>query len=122
MHPDVTDKLADHAERAEKHRRWSYARRPKQVGDVLAQVMAKRGYAASQADEQLLEAWTTAAGEQLAPHTRPVGVRRGKLEVIVASSPMMQEIQFHRTRLLEAIQRALPDAQITALKLRVGRV
>ena len=122
MDLDSTDKLGDHAERAEKHRRWSYARRPKQLGSVLAQVIAKRGYAAAQTNESLLDVWRVAAGSDLAPYTRPVGISRGKLEVLVASSPMMQEIQFQQQQLLDKLRQALPEAQLTGLKLRVGSI
>lgn len=122
MDSDTTDKLGDHAERAEKHRRWSFARKPKQLGSVLAQVIAKRGYAAVQAGESLQQAWQSAAGEALSVHTRAVGVSRGKLEVLVASSPMMQEIQFQQQQLLNKLRQALPEARLTGLKLRVGRL
>ena len=122
MDPDSIDKLADHAKRAEKHRRWSYARRPKKLGSVLAQVISKRGYAAVGASETLEEAWREAAGTLLAQHTRVVGLNRGKLEVLVASSPMMQEVQFQQQKILSDLQKALPEARLSGLKLRVGRV
>lgn len=122
MDPDSIDKLGDHKERADRHRRWAYARKPKKLGDVLNQVVAKRGYAATQASEELSRAWAEAAGPALAQHTRALGVRRGVLEVLVASSPMMQEAQFQQQRLLAEVQRLLPAARVTAIKLRVGRV
>jgi predicted nucleic acid-binding Zn ribbon protein len=122
MNPDTAQKLGDLAQRADKQRRRFYARLPKPVDSILSQVIAKRGYAAASAATELAEAWSTAAGEAIATHTQVVGLRRGQFEVIVANSTMMQEINFHRPRLLKAIQEAIPSARITALKLKVGRI
>lgn len=119
---DTADKLADLGRRAAKERGRFHARKPKAVKNVVADVIAKRGYASTGASERVAEAWAEAAGPVLARHSRAGALRRGVLEVLVASSVMMQEIQFHRPRLLADVQRALPDARITGLKLRVGRV
>lgn len=123
MHPnDVTQRLNDFADRGERHRRWAGASRPKALGDVLAQLIAKRGYAASRANEQLAEAWAAAAGPRLAPFTEACRVNRGRLEVTVASSAMMQELTFDKRRILAEVGDALPDAKISDWKLRVGKI
>ncbi len=67
-------------------------------------------------------AWRTAAGEFLAGQTRCGQMRRGVLEVAVASSILMQEITFRKAALLKELTRLLPDAQIKDLRLRVGVV
>ena len=50
--------------------------RPKAVGDVLSELMARRGYARQQASADYSAAWCEAAGELIAQHTRVGGVRR----------------------------------------------
>ena len=122
MDPDTEQKLGDLADRAERQRRRFRARSPKAVGPVIAQVIAKRGYAATRGSEALAEAWAAAVGEPLAAHTRAAGLRRGVLEVMVANSTMLQEINFDRPRLLKAVQASLPDTKIKSLKLKIGRV
>ncbi len=125
--PDITDKLADFSQRAEKQRRRFYARKPKPMQSVMTNLMAKRGYAATEAVNQLSAAWNEAAGEVFSKFSRPLGLRRGVLQVLVANSTMMQEINFHRTQLLADLQKAIQkegtsSARITGLKLKIGRI
>lgn len=124
---DATQKLADLAARSEKERKRFYARQPKAAKDVLASVIAKRGYAASKSATALQNAWRQVAQgvlaeEALAKMTQAKGLMRGKLEVLVANHVVMQEINFHRPALLAAIQEAQPDARISDLRFKVGRL
>jgi len=125
--PDSQQKLADLATRREKERKRFYARRPKRAGDIVASVIAKRRYAAAKAAGELGDAWRRAAAavlgdERLAGMTRVAGLSRGRLDVTVANHVVMQEINFHRPALLEAVQRELPDARIGAVRFRSGRI
>lgn len=120
--PDVAERLADLGRRAAKEQRRAFARRPKPMQGVIAALVAKRGFAATGANQELAEAWREAAGETIARFTCLGAVRRGVLEVVVANSAMMQEVHFHKPRLLAAMQAAAPQARLTALRLRVGRV
>ena len=123
MMSDITDeKLQYMARRSELHRRRFYARQPKKLADVMAQLVAKRGYSRQRSDEQLQAVWKTAAGPALAKFSRAIAVRRGRLEVLVSSSTMMQELSFARGRIVAELQQKLPEAKIEDLKLRVGRI
>lgn len=118
----TAQKIADVDAKSNRHRRGFYARRPKALSDVLAQLLAKRGYGAVQTNEQLRGAWREAAGAALARFTQAERINRGKLEVTVANSTMMQELSFDKRRLLSAMQKALPEAKIADLRLKVGRI
>ena len=125
--PDITDKFADFAQRSEKERRRFYARKPKPMQSVMTNLMAKRGYAATDSANQLRTAWNEAVGEVFSQFSRPIGLRRGVLEVLVANSTMMQEINFNRTQFLADVQKAIQkdktsSARITGLKLKIGRI
>ncbi len=98
------------------------AGRPKAVGDVLAELMARRGYAREQASADYAAAWRQAAGELIAKHTRVGGVRRGALEVIVANSVLLQELTFQKTSILSQLGRLLPQERIGSLRLKVGPI
>jgi predicted nucleic acid-binding Zn ribbon protein len=102
------------------HQRRFFARRPKKIVDVLAELIAKRGYTRFQANEQLETVWRQASGLRLAEYSRPLGVRGGSLDVLVANSTVMQELNFQRKQILGELQRQLPDAQIRKIKFRVG--
>ena len=97
-------------------------RRPQKMGDVLAELLARRGYARPQAANAYEQAWAAAAGEMLAKHTRVGLVRRGALEVTVANSVLLQELTFQKESILGQLSRLLPDERIANLRLRVGPI
>src|SRR5947209_2764701 len=96
--------------------------RPQKMGDVLAELMARRGYAREQATANYDAAWRQAAGELLARHTRVGVVRRGALEVTVANSVLLQELTFQKQAILGQLSRLLPDERIDKLRFRVGPI
>jgi len=95
---------------------------PRRIGDVLSELMARRGYARVQSGNACGAAWREAAGEALSTCTRAVHVRRGVLEVLVSNSMMVQEIGFQKAALLARLAELLPDEKIRDLKLRVGPI
>ena len=116
------DHAIDFAARRQREEKRAYARRPKKIADIVAQLLTQRGYGRIEANEQLAEAWAAAAGEPLAAASRPGKLRRGTLEVAVTNSTMMQEFTFHKQRILAELGRALPDAKIRDLRFRVGPI
>jgi len=97
-------------------------RGPEPIGDVLVQLMARRGFAGVRRAATCEEAWRRAAGELAAEYTRVGAVRRGTLEVLVANSTLLQELTFQKQALLEALGQLLPDERIRDLRFRVGAV
>jgi predicted nucleic acid-binding Zn ribbon protein len=93
---------------------------PKAVGDVVSQLLARRGYAQVQSAAGCQDAWQQAVGEKLAPHTRAGSVRRGVLEVLVANSAALHEVAFVKAKIIKTLARLLPDQKIRDLRLRVG--
>lgn len=96
------------------------ARGPERIGDVLAQLMARRGFAAVRAAVAYESAWREAAGELAAQYTRVTSIRRGNLEITVANSTLVQELSFRKPALLKALSSLLPDERIKDLRFRVG--
>jgi predicted nucleic acid-binding Zn ribbon protein len=97
-------------------------RGPQPIGDILSQVMARRGLARVQSGEAFASAWKTAAGDLLAGYSRAGQVRRGVLDVIVANSVLVQELTFRKAALLADLGRLLPDERIVDVKFRVGPI
>ena len=97
-------------------------RGPQHVGNVLAQLMARRGFARQQGAAACQEAWGRAAGPLAARYTRAGSVRRGALEVIVANSTLLQELSFQKSELLKTLAELLPDEGIKDLRFRVGSI
>jgi predicted nucleic acid-binding Zn ribbon protein len=98
------------------------ARGPQTIGNVLSELMARRGYARIQSAEAYEAAWREAAGPLAAKYTRPGQLRRGTLEVVVANSTLMQELGFQKSALLTKLAELLPDEGIKNIRFRVGNI
>ena len=95
---------------------------PQQIGITIAELMARRGYGQVEWREQVWQVWQAAAGEQLASKCCLGQIRRGVVEVTVASSSILQELAFRKQELLRKMQHSLPNAKIRDLRFRVGEV
>jgi predicted nucleic acid-binding Zn ribbon protein len=97
-------------------------RGPERIGDILAQLMARRGFAQVQTAAAWDTAWRQAAGEMIAKFTRVGQLKGGKLEIIVANSTLVQELSFQKPNLLATMTRLLPDHPIKDLRFRIGSI
>ena len=95
-------------------------RGPQSIANVLAELMARRGLARVQSATALEQAWQEAAGPLAAGYTRVGAVRRGKLEVIVANSTLIQELSYQKLTILESLTKLLPDQNVKDLRFRLG--
>jgi predicted nucleic acid-binding Zn ribbon protein len=95
---------------------------PKPIAEVLAQLMARRGYAREQTAAAYGEAWRRAVGEPMNQFTQAGQLKRGALEITVANSVLVQELGYRKTELLAKLTQLLPDQNIQSLRFRVGTV
>ena len=98
------------------------ARGPQAIGNILSELMARRGFARVQSGAAYEAAWREAAGALAAEYTSVGALRRGKLEVVVANSTLMQELLFQKSDLLKNLAQLLPDEGIQDLRFRLGAV
>jgi predicted nucleic acid-binding Zn ribbon protein len=119
MSPDDLDERNLHSDYRRKHIRIPP---PRQVRDVLSQLLAKRGYGHIQTAATCEAAWREAVGEKLAVHTRPGNVRRGVLEVLVSNSSVVQELAFLKAKLVKILTKLVPEQQIRDVRFRVGTI
>ena len=102
-------------------RRHTPQKGPERIGEVLGRLFTARGWGRSQERLRLEQAWTEAAGEEHARHTRLGSLRRGVLEVTVDNAVLLQELHgFHKRRLLQQLRRLLPNTPVTDLRFRAG--
>jgi len=113
---------ADFLARRDREQRRHYARKPKKISDVLAQLITARGYGRVQATADFNAAWQQAAGATIAKYTRPGRLRRGTLEVTASNSTIIQELTFQKQQILAKLQTAMPDATIRDIRFRVGSI
>lgn len=120
--PELRDAWIDFKEHRATEERKFHGRSPKKIGNVIAQLVNRRGYAQIRAAGERDEAWEAAIGDDLASMTQVAALRRGTFEVVVANSLLMQELTFRKEALLRSLQTILPDAGIKQLKFKVGRI
>jgi hypothetical protein len=54
--------------------------------------------------------------------TRCGAVRRGRLEVIVANSTLIQELTFRKSEIVAGLKQRLPEWEVQDVRFRVGQV
>jgi predicted nucleic acid-binding Zn ribbon protein len=98
------------------------ARGPQPIGNVLSQLMSRRGFARVQSAAAYEDAWREAAGPLIAAYTRVGQLRRGTLEIVVGNSTLVQELGFQKQTLLKSLAQRLPDEGIENLRFRTGSI
>lgn len=96
---------------------------PRQLGDILTDLFAARGYARLRARDELESAWSRAVGESRSKLTKLGGVRRGVLTVVVAHSALLEEFAaFEKQAILASLRGEAAGSVIRDIKFRVGPV
>lgn len=91
------------------------------LGEILARMIAARGWGRRQARLHLERAWASAIGPEHESHTRVLGLRRGVLEVEVNTPVLVQELaSYHKRKLLGKLREQLPNHTITDLRFKAG--
>lgn len=93
--------------------------RIRKIGKLVNQLMSRRGYAQSTANEQLQSVITAQVGEALGSHLRVGNLRAGVLQVFAVDSVTLQELNFHKRAILQTLQRSFPDARVTDLRFKL---
>src|SRR5512135_476464 len=98
-------------------------RGPRPLSDILGELFATRGYGRLRALKELEDAWNAAVGEPGCRQTRVGEVRRGVLNVTVASSALLEELAaFRKPALLAALRQNAPGTVIHDIRFRIGPI
>lgn len=93
---------------------------PKQIGSLISQLMARRGYAQVMAAEGLQAALDLEVGPALAAAVKVGNIKRGVLNIYVRDSVTMQELAFRKRGLLKKLQASQADRVITDLRFHIS--
>jgi predicted nucleic acid-binding Zn ribbon protein len=107
---------------AAKTRRQATLRGPQPIGKIINELMARQGVGRQLAAQQRQQAWQQAVGQPLAGYTRCGSVYRRRLEVIVASSTLMQELTFQKPQILQRLREIAPELEVDDIRFRQGTV
>jgi hypothetical protein len=90
------------------------------MGDIVSQLLARRGYAQVQSSAGLDAVLQQVLEPALAQQVRVGRLRAGILELYATDSVSLQELSFHHHQLLMAFQSQLPDSKIKRLRCAIG--
>lgn len=96
--------------------------KPRQIGELIAELLTRRNYGKVQTQQQFIEAWEAAVEPSLASQTRVGSIRKGTLEVTVSNSTLVQELSFRQHEILRQLQEKLPDEKLEKIRFRVGPI
>lgn len=91
------------------------------IGQVVAELLGRKGYAQLQTAAEFAAAWKRAAGK-LSGHSRVGQLRGGVLEVIAGSSLVVQELRFRKKELLASLAEQIPGEAVRDLRFKVGAI
>ncbi len=90
------------------------------VAGLLKQVLGDQGLEDQLNRYQAWLVWDKLVGEQIARRARPLRLRQNILEVQVDHPVWMQQLQMLKPKILEKLNREIPNAGITDIYLRKG--
>lgn len=96
--------------------RGSTARR---IGTIVSQLMSRRGYACVASDNALTDSIATSVGPALAGSITVGKLSRGVLHLYAVDSVVMQELTFQKRKILKALGKDHPQANITDIRFRL---
>jgi hypothetical protein len=94
--------------------------RPVALKEVLRGVLKAGDWEALESRRQIRRVWEATVPAHLSAQARLVDICRKELWVEVSSSPVAQELQFLKPRLLQELATVLGPGVIRDLKFRVG--
>ena len=96
--------------------------RPVQLGQLLGNLVRKRGLAEQSSRSELEDIWRTSAGERVASKSYVKRLKNGVLEIGVTNGAILEELTCYlKHELLPAIQQKHPEPPITSLKFVKAR-
>ena len=94
-------------------------RRPVPVKEVLEGILKPGDWDALKIRRQIRRVWEAVVPAQMLAQTRLKDLRRKELWVQVRASPLSQELQFLKPRILEELEKALGPGVVRDLRFTV---
>jgi hypothetical protein len=92
------------------------------AAEILGALLPHLPIAGRMQEYRVWEVWDEAVGEAIARKARPTRIQHGRLFVTVSNSVWMQELQFSKARMKEAVNRKLGEPVVKDIFFVVGRV
>jgi predicted nucleic acid-binding Zn ribbon protein len=92
---------------------------PQRVASALDRVVRHLGAPSAGALDDLYRRWPEVAGPELAPHTRPLGVRDGVVVVAVDDPAWSTAVRFAEAALVARLAAVLQSDAVSGVEVRV---
>ncbi|MDH5527679.1 MAG: DUF721 domain-containing protein [Nitrospirota bacterium] len=96
-------------------------RGPKRVSGLLSELASASGWGAVMESVRLRARWAELVGEQIALHTEPERISRGRLIVRVDNSAWLTQLSFFRQEIAAKVNGWLGSGRVGEVVLMVGR-
>ncbi|HEX5615315.1 MAG TPA: DUF721 domain-containing protein [Acidimicrobiia bacterium] len=96
-------------------------REPRPLRDALTEVSRDLGMPPPDLLSEVLAAWPSVVGDDLAPHARARSLRAGELTVQVDAPAFVTELRYRAPQLVDALERHLGRRVVERLRVVVGR-
>ena len=94
----------------------------KSAAEILSSLLSHLPVAGRLQEYRVWEVWEAAVGEAVARKARPSKIQNGKLFVTVFNSVYLQELQFHKVQIKDAVNRQLGTPLVKDILFFLGRV
>ncbi len=119
--PNYDDQDFDNAEKLVKGRQF-FVRKPQKSANLIAQLLARKGYGQQKTANEIDETWNAIAADAWREQTRVGTIRRGVLEIVVSTSVLNQRLEFDKKRLLKELNQRLPQIKLNDIRFRIGNI
>ena len=100
--------------------RQVHRRKPKQVNQIIGQLMAKKGFNQNESLQQIQSIWESLVDGRLKGKSLATGIRGGKLTVVVKNAVVNQELSFAKTDLLKKIKNSPIGNRVKDIRFQIG--
>ncbi len=97
-------------------------RRPVAIKDILEAAISNISGGEKDRISRICQAWQAAVDKKTYNHARPAGLKAERLIVNVDSSAWMYELNIHKQRLLETLNKQLKGKEVKEIVLRIGDI
>ncbi len=92
------------------------------VSEIIPRVIKSIGLKKKADEIQVMLDWDSIVGSLIAEKTKPAGVRRGVLKVLVESSAWMNELQLMKPEIIAKIERRFGRNKIKDIRFCLGKI
>lgn len=80
---------------------------PKQISSIIDEAMSRAGLTDTLNEQRASAAWIDVVGPSINRYTSRRYIDRGILHVYITSAPLKNELMFNRSKLIDALNRAV---------------